>query len=188
MGYTPEVVGAVWIGYDRTTKDTYLNSGSALPTLLFKQVINGMPSQQGLSFKKPDGVKDLEPPIELIEIGDLRAAFGMGDYGMPSVKLNWTPSKDKRLQYKVYAVNEGETTLLDTIKGKGEYLASGKNLFTLPDFYVVPYNPLTKQDGKPSNVVSISLFPGFGDDDKKDAKQKGKHGKGKEKKKKKKND
>lgn len=187
VGFTPEVVGAVWVGYDRTTKESYLNSGSAQPTLLFKQVINGMPSQQGLKFKKPDGVKDLEPPIELIEIADLRASFGVGDYGMPSVQLNWSPSKDKRLQYKVYAVNEGETLLLDTVKGKGQYMASGKNLFTLPDFYVVPYNPLTKQEGQPSNVVSISLFPSFGDDEK-EGKEKGRGGSGKEKKDKRKRD
>ncbi|GGB65772.1 transglycosylase domain-containing protein [Fictibacillus barbaricus] len=187
VGFTPEVVGAVWVGYDRTTKESYLNSGSAQPTLLFKQVINGMPSQQGLKFKKPDGVKDLEPPIELIEIADLGASFGVGDYGMPSVQLNWSPSKDKRLQYKVYAVNEGETQLLDTVKGKGQYMASGKNLFTLPDFYVVPYNPLTKQEGQPSNVVSISLFPSFGDDEK-EGKEKGRSGSGKEKKDKKKRD
>ncbi len=186
VGYTPEVVGAVWVGYDRTTKESYLNSGSSLPTLLFKQVINEMPSQQGLTFKKPDGVKDLAPPIELIELNDLRASFGMGDYGIPSVKLNWTPSKDERLQYKVYAVNEGETTLLDTIKGKGEYSASGKNLFTLPDFYVVPYNPLTKQEGEPSNVVSISLFPSFGEEDKKEVRDKIRKDREKEKKKKKK--
>jgi penicillin-binding protein 2A len=103
---------------------------------------------------------------------------------MPSVKLKWTPSKDKRLQYKVYAVNEGETTRLDTVKGKGEFVASGKHLFTLPDFYVVPYNPLTKEEGSPSNVVSISFFPGFGDDDDK----KDENGKGKKKDKKKKDD
>jgi penicillin-binding protein 2A len=189
VGYTPQVVGAVWVGYDKTTKESYLNSGSAQPTLLFKQVINGMPSQQGLAFKKPDGVKDLEPPIEMIEVGDLSAEFGMGDYGMPSVKLSWTPSKDKRLQYKIYAVNDGETTKLDTLKGKGEYVASGKHLFTLPDFYVVPYNPLTKEEGRPSKTVSISFFPGFGDDDddKKESREKGNKEK-KDKKKKKKDD
>ncbi|MFD1356408.1 transglycosylase domain-containing protein [Fictibacillus halophilus] len=190
VGFTPQVVGAVWVGYDKTTKESYLNSGSAQPTLLFKQVINQMPSQQGLAFKKPDGVKDLEPPIDMIEIGDLSADFGMGDYGMPSVKLKWTPSKDKRLQYKIYAVNDGESTKLDTVKGKGEYVASGKHLFTLPDFYVVPYNPLTKEEGRPSNTVSISFFPGFGDDDddKKESRGKGNNGKKKDNKKKKKDD
>ncbi|WNB91431.1 PBP1A family penicillin-binding protein [Bacillus sp. NEB1478] len=180
VGYTPEIVGAVWTGYDKTTKQSYLNSGSALPTLLFKQVVNQIPSQNGLTFKKPDGVKDLEPPIELVSIDDLRASFGVGDFGMPSVKLNWTASKDKRLQYKIYTVDEGETTQIDTVKGKGEYTASGKNLFTLPDFYVVPYNPLTKEAGRPSNTVSISFFPGFGDDDQG---KKVEHGKGHEKKK-----
>lgn len=186
VGYTPEVVGAVWVGYDKTTKESYLNSGSAQPTLLFKQVINQMPSQKGLAFKKPDGIKDLEPPIELIEIGDLGAAFGMGDFGMPSVKLSWTPSKDQRLQYKIYSVNEGESTHLDTVTGKGTFTASGKHLFTLPDFYVVPYNPLTKEEGSPSNVVSISFFPSFGDDE--DEKKERGNGRKKEKNKKKKRD
>jgi penicillin-binding protein 2A len=186
VGYTPEVVGAVWIGYDKTTKESHLNSGSAQPTLLFKQVVNEMPSQKGLAFKKPAKVKDLEPPIDLIEVEDLRAAFGVGDFGMPSVKLNWTPSNDERLQYKIYAVDEGRATLLETVAGKGEFLASGKHLFTLPDFYIVPYNPLTKEKGRPSNVVSISFFPGLWNDE--EQKKKQPEGRKEEKKKKKRNE
>ncbi|MFC0189810.1 transglycosylase domain-containing protein [Fictibacillus aquaticus] len=160
-GYTPEIVGAVWIGYDRTTKEQYLNSGSSKAVLLFKNVVNQLPSQRGLVFKKPEDVKDLEPPIEMPEINSLKAEFSAGDYGMPAIKLTWSPSSDKRLQYKIYAVNDGDEEHLDTVTGKGEYMVSAKFLFSLPDFYIAPYNPQTNQEGKPSNQVSVSLFPGL---------------------------
>lgn len=47
VGYTPKVVGAAWIGYDRTTNESYLNTSSEKATLLFKDVISQMPSQRG---------------------------------------------------------------------------------------------------------------------------------------------
>ncbi|MFC7372841.1 transglycosylase domain-containing protein [Fictibacillus iocasae] len=158
-GFTPEIVGSVWIGYDRTTEEQYLNSGSAKAVLLFKNVMNQLPSQQGLKFKKPDGVKDLEPPIEMPIINSLKAELSVGDYGMPAIKLSWSPSADKRLLYKIYAVNDGKAEHIDSVVGTGEYRVSGKFLFSLPDFYIAPYNPQTKQEGQPSNKVSVSFFP-----------------------------
>lgn len=158
VGYTPKVVGAAWIGYDRTTNDSYLNTSSEKATRLFKDVINQMPSQRGLTFKKPEGVKELEPPVDLVKIKDLQAKFALGSFGVPGIKMNWTPSNDERLQYKIYAVNDGEATHIDTVTGKGSYSVSGKYLFTQPKFYVVPLNPQTDQEGVPSNTVSLDWF------------------------------
>ncbi|MCG0040903.1 hypothetical protein LV454_28340, partial [Escherichia coli] len=36
IGYTPDVVGSVWMGYDSTNDQHYLTKGSSYPTLLFK--------------------------------------------------------------------------------------------------------------------------------------------------------
>nr|WP_050979731.1 PBP1A family penicillin-binding protein [Fictibacillus macauensis] len=157
-GYTPDVVGAVWMGYDKTTKSDYLNSSSEQPTRLFKDVINQIPSQRDKKFKKPQGVNDLEPPVDLVKIQDLEAFFHFGDYGLPGVKLQWTPSSDRRLKYKIYTVKDGEETYIDTVTGEGSYDASGRYLFSRPDFFVVPVNPQTGQEGERSNTVGVKWF------------------------------
>ncbi|MGC4377869.1 PBP1A family penicillin-binding protein [Fictibacillus sp. Mic-4] len=158
VGYTPDIVGAVWIGYDRTTKESYLNSGSRYPTELFKAIINQIPSENHLTFHKPKGIKDLEPPIKMIDVKNVEGHVGFGPLGMPTVKLTWTPSKDKRLKYKIYAVQNGASEFIATVRGKGEYTTSSRFLFSLPEFYVVPYNPLTKERGKPSNIAAVDIF------------------------------
>ncbi|WP_396125370.1 transglycosylase domain-containing protein [Bacillus sp. Marseille-Q3570] len=157
-GYTPNAVGAVWIGYDRTTKDRYMTGTSSDATLMFKNIINEIPDQKNMAFKKPKGVKDLEPPIELIEVDDLSAQYAFGRFGVPGIQLNWTPSDDKRLMYKIYIRTDQGAVKIDTVEGKGSYTVVSPKLFTFPDFFIVPYDPLTKQDGEPSNTVSSSLF------------------------------
>src|SRR5690606_25692675 len=42
VGFTPNVVGAVWMGYDVTTKEKYLHGGSSYPTVLFKDILNDL--------------------------------------------------------------------------------------------------------------------------------------------------
>ncbi len=157
-GYTPKAVGAVWIGYDRTTKGQYMAGTSSDATLMFKDIINQIPGQDNLAFDKPKGVKDLEPPIDLIDIDDLSAQYAFNRFGVPGIRLSWTPSDDDRLMYKIYIRTDNGDEKIDTVVGKGSYTVVSPKLFTFPDFYVVPYNPLTKQDGEPSNVISSSLF------------------------------
>ena len=39
VGYTPNLVGAVWIGYDRIDKEHQLQGESASATKLFKKIL-----------------------------------------------------------------------------------------------------------------------------------------------------
>ncbi|WP_408009519.1 transglycosylase domain-containing protein [Pseudalkalibacillus sp. A8] len=157
-GYTPDAVGAVWIGYDRTTKDRYMTGNSSDATLMFKNIINEIPEQKNLAFQKPKGVEDLEPPIEMVEVDDLSAQYAFGRYGVPGIQLNWTPSEDERLMYKIYIKTDNGAEKIDTVEGEGSYTVVSTKLFAFPEFFIVPYDPLTKQDGEPSNTVSSSLF------------------------------
>ncbi|WP_370529763.1 transglycosylase domain-containing protein [Alkalihalobacillus sp. AL-G] len=157
-GYTSDAVGAVWIGYDRTTKQRYMRGTSSDPTVMFKEILNAIPEQHNLAFQKPKGVKELEPPIKLVEINDLYARFTFGRFGVPGVELAWTPSEDERLMYKIYMQTENGSVKIDTVIGKGRYMVVTPKLFTFPEFYVVPFNPLIKKNGEPSNRVSSSLF------------------------------
>jgi penicillin-binding protein 2A len=167
-GYTPEAVGVVWIGYDQTTKERYLTGSSGDPTRLFKAVINKIPDQENLTFEKPDDVEELEPPIRLITIDDLKAEFALGNFGLPSVRLTWTPSEDKRLMYKVFIETDEGAEKVDTVVGEGEYTVTSTKLLQLPKFYVVPHNPQTEQDGEPSNIIELELWDGMFEKEKKE--------------------
>ncbi|MCT8139509.1 PBP1A family penicillin-binding protein [Anaerobacillus sp. CMMVII] len=152
VGYTPNVVGALWMGFDRTDPDHYLTVGSSYPTKLFKEIVN---ENDALAFVKPPGVNDLEPPIRFVEINDLQADLAFKDFGL-NVRLNWTPSADDRLQYHIYEVSSsGRLTKVGQIEGKGEYFVRGVNLFSLNEYVVKPFNPQTNLEGSPSNNAKV---------------------------------
>ncbi len=53
VGYTPELVGAIWLGYDKTNESHYLQSSSSgTTTLIFKEILSKSTSE--LSQKKFD--------------------------------------------------------------------------------------------------------------------------------------
>ena len=46
VGYTPELVGAIWLGYDKTDQDHYLlSSSSGTATVIFKEIISKSASE-----------------------------------------------------------------------------------------------------------------------------------------------
>lgn len=68
VGYTPELVGAVWIGYDQTDRNHYLTaSGGYNPALIFKEMMSAvLRDVPPLSFKQPPQTnkQDGKPPKE----------------------------------------------------------------------------------------------------------------------------
>lgn len=162
VGYTPNLVGALWMGFDRTDEQHYLTVGSSYPTKLFKEIING--DQSSLTFLKPDGVRDLEPPVRFVEISDLKADLSFQGL-MLNVRLKWTTSTDERLRYHIYEVGtSGRLTKVDTVEGVGEYVIRGVNLFSLNEYVVKPFNPQTNMEGNPSNQAKVQFsFVSVGD-------------------------
>ncbi|UOE96364.1 PBP1A family penicillin-binding protein [Alkalihalobacillus sp. LMS39] len=157
VGYTENVVGAVWMGYDATTPTTYLRGGSSYPTALFKNVIDSVDdTRKSYTFSMPDGLQDLDDPIHFVSIDDLEGALTFRGSGFVGVQLQWTPSSDDRLQYHVYEVTKEETELVTTVTGVGEVTIGSINPFSIPDYIVVPYNPQTEREGDPSNQITIS--------------------------------
>ncbi|PFG03122.1 transglycosylase domain-containing protein [Bacillus sp. es.036] len=161
VGFTPEYVGAVWMGYDRTTDSHYLSGGSEYPVQLFKEVINASSNENSQKeFKKPSGVKDMEKPISLPTINDVKAEFDFL-YGLPAVKLKWTASSDERVVYHIYEIKDGEREQIAEVDGTGEYTRNSISFFGSVSYEVVPFNPLTDQEGEVSNEASVSLFDRF---------------------------
>lgn len=161
VGYTPDVVGALWIGFDRTDQAHHLTVGSSYPTKLFKEIVNEKAVEpSSFVFSKPEGVLELDPPVRLVEVNDLKAALSFRGLGL-NVQLNWTTSDDERLRYNIYEVTDrGQLLKIGQVEGTGEYVVRGVNLFSMKDYVVKPYNPQTNIEGNASNraQASFSLF------------------------------
>ncbi|WP_100371950.1 transglycosylase domain-containing protein [Bacillus sp. FJAT-45037] len=162
VGYTPTVVGSIWMGYDLTTTDTYLRGGSSYPTVMMKDILNDLdPEKKNVAFEKPNGVDELLPPVRLATISDLTATLSMGGRGLMSVELDWTGSSDERVYYHIYEIHKGERERLATVREDSEYVVSRFNPFSSKTYEVAPVDSITNQEGDPSNRVQAEFSFGF---------------------------
>lgn len=162
VGYTPDYVSALWMGYDKATNENYLTSGSAYPTELTKKILSEVSEQKSLTqtFTKPDGVIALADPIDLPKIDTLSSSFVFGGFKILKPKLTWEGTKDARIVYRVYEVGEDgeeDSKLGEVTDGVSEFEVDKFMLFKTKKFYVVPYDPLGDRVGEPSNVVEVSF-------------------------------
>src|SRR5699024_4454833 len=76
VGYTPDYVSALWMGYDEVTEENYLTGGSAYSTELTKKILTEIANQKNVTqtFSKPDGVVALADPIDLPKIDSLSSS------------------------------------------------------------------------------------------------------------------
>jgi penicillin-binding protein 2A len=157
-GFTPDVTGVLWMGYDKTDEKHYLKGGSSYPTKLFKQILENSDLDKQRSFKKPKGLKELEPPIRMKRINDLTAKLSFQPFGLFTITLNWTPADDRRVVYRIYEKRENKLHSIGSVTGKGKYQNQYANLFSKHEFLVVPFNPQTKREGEPSNTAIAEFF------------------------------
>lgn len=157
VGFTPDYVFSVWIGYDVSDENQYLTGGSSYPTQLAKKIMTEVAKQKDVqqAFKLPEGVKTLSEPVELPEINDLIGSYTFGGFKILKGKLQWTGSNDRRVIYKIYEKNDDEIKLLDEVVGETEYVIDQFMLFKHRSYFVVPVDPFSGQEGKTSNIVSL---------------------------------
>ncbi|AZV48372.1 penicillin-binding protein [Bacillus halotolerans] len=156
-GYTPNITGAVWMGYDKTDQNHYLKGGSAYPTRMFKDILT-QAGETGSAFAKPKKVKELESPIELEPVKTLTADYTFRAAGLFTIELKWDAQEDDRAVYRIYVNKDGKETLLDSVEGKGSYEIPYANLFSGASYKVVPYNTQTKKEGEGTDYVQPKLF------------------------------
>ncbi|PRP49679.1 penicillin-binding protein [Bacillus halotolerans] len=156
-GYTPNITGAVWMGYDKTDQNHYLKGGSAYPTRMFKDILT-QAGETGSAFAKPKKVKELESPIELEPVKTLTADYTFRAAGLFTIELKWDVQEDDRAVYRIYVNKDGKETLLDSVEGKGSYEIPYANLFSGASYKVVPYNTQTKKEGEGTDYVQPKLF------------------------------
>ncbi|WP_332694169.1 transglycosylase domain-containing protein [Halalkalibacter lacteus] len=162
VGYTPTVVGAVWMGYDITSTDHYLHGGSAYPTVLFKDILNELPNtMREVAFHKPEEVAELEPPVELPILTDVTATFSIGGRGFSSILLEWTGKDDDRINYHIYEKSKGERKRIASVVGQSHYYISSRNPFSNKQYEVIPYDSITEQEGERSNTADVTFKLGL---------------------------
>ncbi|SFD37146.1 penicillin-binding protein 2A [Lentibacillus persicus] len=159
VGYTPEYVSAAWMGYDHSDKEHYLTAGSEKPTQLTKDILSEVDQQRSLaaSFDKPKSVAEVPKPIDLPEDITLHGGYSFRGISLFNGKLEWNTAEDDRIVYRVYREEEnGIDERIAEVKGGHEYTIDRVNIFSRSSYYVVPYDPLTKMEGVPSNTVELS--------------------------------
>ncbi|MGX1194933.1 transglycosylase domain-containing protein [Metabacillus sp. SLBN-84] len=158
VGYTPSVSGALWMGYDRTDSKQYLKQGSSYPTRLFKEILNESGKGRKAAFRMPDGVEDLEEPIRLKNLGEVKAGYTFKALGLFTVTLKWDAQNDDRVIYRIYETSGSKDKLVGFVKGENSFEIPYSNLFSNAEYKVVPYNEQTDQEGKGSDPVKPELF------------------------------
>ncbi|WP_255235449.1 penicillin-binding transpeptidase domain-containing protein [Salipaludibacillus sp. LMS25] len=147
-GYTPDISGVIWMGYDQPDDSHYLNSSSAVPTKAFKTIMSEIAKDRSttqLTCSLPEDVDDLADHIRFVDIVDLNAKVSPGLMGS-RVQLEWTGSEDGRLHYR----NDAEEQFIDEIVGESSFTVQGVSMFSTSNYIVVPYNPLTDREGPSS--------------------------------------
>lgn len=153
-GFTPEVSGAVWIGYDQTNEQQYLKAGSSYATKLFKAIMKDTHIEAKKVFSLPDGLVDLEEPIRLERIENYRVTYTFKPLQLFTVQLAWKPQADERVVYKIYRKGkDGEREFIGSVQGKGLYEMTFVNIFSGDAYQVVPYNPQTQKEGQGTDYV-----------------------------------
>jgi penicillin-binding protein 2A len=156
-GYTPEYVTASWVGYDKSDEDHYFTGGSEYPTGLTKAILTEMDKQKPLtaSFTKPGNVTSVPKPIQLPEVTDIEASYAFGSLSLVKGVLKWQGSDDDRVVYRIYEERDGIDKRVGEIEGETEFTVD-QALFNSGSYYVVPFNPLTKEEGQRSSSVSFA--------------------------------
>src|SRR5699024_8366125 len=159
VGYTPEYVTALWMGYDHSDQDHYLTTGSSAPTKLTKAILSKMDKEKSLAkkFTKPDYVRAVPQPIKLPSIKDIHVKYVFGGFPLIKGEISWTGSSDERVIYRIYKKEPDLDKKIGEVVGETAFKINDVTLLKSNYFYIVPYNPLTDMEGEPSETVELSM-------------------------------
>lgn len=158
-GFTPEVTGAYWMGFDRYDEDTVITDSSARSVMAMKSFLSDVQDTgtSQMAFSKPEGINELEEPIRMVAITDLEVDTNFSFTGS-NIHLSWTGSGDERMNYRIYELtNSGERKLVEEVLGQDSYTIRSLNFFSRKEYQVVPYNPQINREGDPSNTVEAGF-------------------------------
>ncbi len=156
VGYTPEYVGAIWMGFDPEDKDHIMRSGSAVPSKLFGAVFRqGLRGVKEHDFTPPPGVEVPKPQPQMAA-PQATAVLAMENQ-QPKVVINWTGNEGLDLTYDVYRFTDSPDNK--------ERIATGLKETTFVDpltqpviyKYIVVPRDAQGNEGPPSNVAEVDM-------------------------------
>ncbi|MBU6081652.1 MULTISPECIES: transglycosylase domain-containing protein [Allobacillus] len=156
VGFNTDYTIATWIGYDQSDEEHYMTQGSKAPTQLTTSIFRQLDETHSfpVAFEKPESVNELEKPVRLTKVTDLKANVSVGWRSGIHVKLTWTPSTDERVVYHIYRESGNGPKKIGEVTGEGSYRVNSVKVFQNPSYFVVPVNPQTNVEGEPSNTVT----------------------------------
>lgn len=159
VGYTPDMVTAMWMGYDVSDAEHYLVGGSDYPTRMTKDILTDLSDIMtlGEDFTKPDEVVATETPIAMPNVTDLTGDVTLGGSSIMQGELSWSGSEDERVIYRIYKKKTGIDERVGEVQGETTFEITGPSLFQSHSYYVVPYDPFIKIEGKRSETIELSF-------------------------------
>jgi len=154
VGYTPEYVAAVWMGFDPEDKQHLMTQGSSMTASMFSKVLGqGLKGVKASEFVPPAGMKETEEKEEVKDLPIQLAAVLTLDHNNPVVVLSWIGGLPD-YTYDVYRVkpngeripiaqNLADTKFVDVLDGS-----------TIYQYVVVPRTP-DGEERTPSSVVDV---------------------------------
>lgn len=158
VGFTPEFVTAMWMGYDYSDEQHYLTEGSRAPTVLTKKILTEIDKKFNLaqSFQRPEDVDDLPEPIDLPKITNVHIEYQYGWWPFVQGLLTWSGSPDERIVYQIYEQKTSGTQKIGQVVGETSFTIEDVSVFNERSYFIVPFDPLTGQEGEPSEEVTLS--------------------------------
>lgn len=158
VGYTPEYVTALWMGYDHSDAEHYLHQGSSAPTKLTKDILTKVDQRFGLAetFQRPKDVEDLPEPIELPTLTNVKVAYTYNWWPFVQGKLSWSGSTDERIVYNIYEQKASGTKKIGQVTGESSFMIDDVSIMNERSYFIVPFDPLTGREGEPSETVTLS--------------------------------
>lgn len=156
VGYTPEYVGAVWMGFDPEDKQHLMREGSSLTAQMFSKVLGeGLKGVKASDFVPPAGVRVHKqevtaPPLQLEAVMTL-------DENQVKVVLSWIggASGDTFDLYRI--LPNGERQLIASGLKDMQYV-DVLDSQTMYQYVVVPRHA-DGTEGTPSNIANIDTKP-----------------------------
>jgi penicillin-binding protein 2A len=157
VGYTPEYVAAVWMGFDPEDKDHLMREGSSMTAKMFATVMReGLRGVKVRDFQRPEGVEEPEKPAEFAPL-QLAADLTL-DNNQMKVVLSWIANGEQEgITYDLYRFVDSPDTKQLVAGGLKEM--SYVDVIDQPNLYkyiVVPRDA-NGTEGPPSNVAEINM-------------------------------
>ncbi len=156
VGYTPEYVAAVWMGFPNEDKDHVMRKESGMPAKLFSAVMTeALAGVKSKGFVRPSGAQDPDQ-IQQTTAPQLAADLTM-DNDQMKVVLSWLGSNQDKVSYDVYRfAGSQETKELIASNLKDTIYVDVLKTPILYKYFVVPKDEQGNA-GPQSNIAEINM-------------------------------